>query len=149
MSKIYGKPLPRINADTSPFWEGCKNHELRFQKCNGCEHVRWPPSLICPNCLSKEATWIRSCGKGTVYTFVIYRRAFHKAFSKDIPYVTASIRLEEGPRILSNVVGCPPDKVACDMLVEVTWEDINEEFSLPKFKPLDQKGPEDFEDGIP
>ena len=132
----YDKPLPRPNPDTEPFWEACKKHELFFQKCSGCKHVRWPASIICPACYSRETEWIRASGKGAVYTYTVYHHAFHPAFEKDIPYVTAIIRLEEGPHFLSNIVGCDPESVYCDMPVEVTWEDVDETFSLPKFKPV-------------
>ena len=132
----YEKPLPQPNPDTKPFWEGCRKHELRFQKCRNCGHVRWPPSIICPMCYSQDTEWIRASGKGKIYTFAAYHQAFHKAFENGLPYVTAIIELEEGPRLLSNIVGCKPQDVRCDMPLEVTWEDINEEFSLPKFKPI-------------
>ncbi len=132
----YEKPLPQPDADTRPFWEGSKEHQLRFQKCRNCAHVRWPPSIICPMCYSSDTDWIAASGKGKVYTFAVFHRAYHKAFEKDIPYVTASVELEEGPRLLTNIVGCAPGEVECDMPVEVVWEDIKEEFSLPKFKPV-------------
>ena len=131
----YDKPLPRPNADSRPFWEACRQHVLRFQKCLDCDHVRWPASIICPSCYSKETEWVQAGGKGTVYTYSVYHQAFHPSFEKDLPYVTAIIELEEGPRFLSNIVGCDPEDVHCDMPVEVTWEDVDENFSLPKFKP--------------
>jgi uncharacterized OB-fold protein len=132
----YEKPLPKPNADDKAFWDGCKEHQLRFQKCQSCGLIRWPPSLICPNCSSQDTELVPLSGKGKVYTFVVYHQAYHPAFEKDLPYVTAVIQLEEGPCLLSNIVGCDPKAVKCDMPVEVTWEDITEEFSLPKFKPL-------------
>jgi hypothetical protein len=76
-------------------------------------------------------------GKGKIYTFVVYHQAFHKAFEGDLPYVTAIIELDEGPHLLSNIVGSNPEEVECDMPVEVVWEDINEEFALPRFKIVD------------
>ena len=66
---------------------------------------------------------------------MVYHQAFHSAFKDDLPYVVAVVELEEGPHILTNIVGCSPDEVKCDMPVEVTWEDITEEYSLPKFQP--------------
>ena len=65
----YMKPLPKLNADTKPFWDGCRNHELRFQKCGECGHIRWPPSILCPLCYSKKTKWINSqclCTVGVV-----------------------------------------------------------------------------------
>ena len=133
---VYKKPLPQPNGDTKPFWDGCKEHRLRFQKCQNCGHIRWPPSIICPMCYSYDTEWIVAGGRGKVYTFAVYHQIYHAAFANDIPYITTIIELEEGPHILSNIVGCSPDQVRCDMPVEVIWEDITEEFSLPKFKPI-------------
>jgi len=132
----YEKPLPQPNPDTKPFWDACRQHELRFEKCLSCGHVRWPASSICPRCYSKEAQWMKSNGKGIVYTFTTYHQVFHPAFEEDIPYVTAIIELEEGPHFLSNIVDCSPEDVYCEMPVEVIWEDIDEAYSLPKFKPV-------------
>jgi hypothetical protein len=79
---------------------------------------------------------ITAVGKGKVYTFAIFHRAYHPGFESELPYVTAVVELEEGPHFLTSIVGCRPDEVSCDMAVEVMWEDITEEFSLPKFKPV-------------
>ena len=117
---VYKKPLPRVNPDTKPFWDGCREHTLCFQKCVECDHVRWPPSMICPECHAARMD----------------RRAFDKAFKDDLPYVTAIVRLEEGPHLLTNITGCNPENVRCDMPVEVVWEDVTEEISLPKFRPM-------------
>lgn len=132
----YVKPLPQPNGDTKPFWDGCKQHQLRFQRCKDCKHVRWPPSIVCPMCYSYDTEWVVASGKGKVYTFVVYRQVYHEAFRDDIPYITAIVELQEGPHLLTNIVGCNPEQVECDMPVEVVWENITEEFSLPKFKPV-------------
>ena len=129
------KPLPQTNSDTQPFWEGCRAHELRFQKCMECGHVRWPPSMICPECHADRMEWITSGGKGGVYTYAVYHRAFHPAFKDDLPYVSAIVELAEGPHLLTNIIGCEPEEVRCDMPVKVVWEDATDVFSLPKFKP--------------
>ncbi len=131
----YNKPLPNVNGDSKEFWAGCKAHELRFQKCQACGHVRWPPSIICPRCYSNDTKWMVAEGKGRVYSFAVYHMAYHPGFENDLPYVVADVELEEGPRLFTNIVGCGPTEVKCDMLVEVAWEDITAEFSLPKFRP--------------
>jgi len=92
--------------------------------------------MICPLCYSRDTQWIVASGKGKVYTFVVYHVAYHPGFKDDVPYVVAVVELEEGPHLLTNIVGCKPDEVRCDMPVEVTWEDITEEFSLPQFRPI-------------
>lgn len=129
------KPLPNINGDNREFWAGCRAHQLKFQKCEKCGHVRAPGSLICPVCHSMNADWILSPGNGKIYTFIVYRVAFHPAFADDVPYVVAVVKLEEGPHLLSNIVGCLPEEVACEMPVEVVWKDINQNVSLPVFRP--------------
>ncbi len=131
----YNKPLPNVNGDSKEFWAGCKAHELRFQKCQACGHVRWPPSIICPRCYSNDTKWMVAEGKGRVYSFAVYHMAYHPGFENDLPYVVADVELEEGPRLFTNIVGCSSAEVKCDMLVEVAWEDITAEFSLPKFRP--------------
>ena len=131
------KPLPKINADTQTFWEGCRQHVFRIQKCGDCGHLRWPPAFLCPNCLSKNTQWITASGRGTVYSYAVYYVAFDPAFQEDLPYVVALVALEEGPHILSNIVGCDPHKVICDMPVEVIWNEATESVTLPKFRPAD------------
>ena len=132
----YSKPLPNVNQDSKEFWSGCKVHELRFQKCKDCGHIRWPASMICPLCYSRDTQWIVGSGKGKVYTFVVYHVAYHPGFKDEVPYVVAVVELEEGPHLLTNIVGCRPDEVRCDMPVEATWEDITEEFTLPQFRAI-------------
>jgi hypothetical protein len=132
----YDKPLPKLNADNRAFWEGCRNHELRFQKCADCGHVRWPASDLCPRCHSTEITWLVSRGTGRVYTYAVYHTAYHPGFAAGLPYTVAVVALDEGPHLLTNIVGCRGDEVACDMLVEVVWEDVGNGFTLPKFRPL-------------
>ena len=131
----YKKPLPCVDDDTREFWKGCKAHELRFQKCKECGHVRWPASLICPSCHSKDTTWLAASGKGKVFTFAVYHVAFHPGFKDALPYIVADVELEEGPRLVTNIIDCPVEKVKCDLPVVVAWHDINDEFTLPKFRP--------------
>ncbi|MBN2035012.1 MAG: Zn-ribbon domain-containing OB-fold protein [Deltaproteobacteria bacterium] len=131
----YHKPLPHVTEDNREFWNGCKAHELRFQKCRICAHIRWPASIICPLCHSKETDWVIASGKGKVYTFAVYHVAYHPGFKDDLPYVVALVALEEGPHLLTNIVDCLVEEVKVDMPVMVTWQDITEDFALPKFRP--------------
>jgi uncharacterized OB-fold protein len=133
--ELCKKPLPCVDDDTREFWDGCKARELRFQKCKECGHVRWPASPICPSCHSKDTTWVVVSGKGKIYTFAVYHVAFHPAFSNELPYVVADVELEEGPRLVTNIIDCPVAQIKCDLPVVVAWEELTEEFTLPKFKP--------------
>ena len=131
----YEKPLPVITEETAPYWEYCKKHELRMQKCTQCSYIRFPISIVCPNCHSMESEWTKLSGKGKVYSFIIFRQAYHESYKDDIPYVVAIIQLDEGPRMESNIIGCKVEDVKIDMPVEVCFNDVTEEISLPKFKP--------------
>jgi len=128
------RPVPGVDADTKPFWDFCKQHELRVQKCTACGQLHYPPSAFCPHCSNMTSEWVKISGKGKVYSFVIVRRKY-PGFDQ-VPYVVSIIETTEGMRMLSNIVGCTPEDVKIDMPVEVTWDDITPEFSLPKFKPV-------------
>jgi uncharacterized OB-fold protein len=132
----YNKPLPNPSVESKPFWDGCKNHQLLLPRCNSCGHCWFPASATCPKCLSTEWKWTKSSGRGKIYSFGVYHRLYHKGFEAEIPYTVVVVQLEEGPRILSNIVGCAPEKLQCDMPVEVVFEDITEDTALYKFKPL-------------
>lgn len=132
----YDKLSLRPNADNKFFWDACKEHQLRFQRCSNCTYIRWPASVICPVCYSNESDLITARGKGKIYTFVVYHQAYLDAVASDVPYVVGVVQLDEGPRILTNIVGCRPDEVECDMPVEVTWKDVHKDLSIPHFKPV-------------
>ncbi len=136
MTGEYRKPLPRPIQTTRPFWEGAKAHELRLQRCRACgEHIFYP-RVLCPHCLSEDLEWVRASGRGRVYTYTVVRRPAHPAFKDDVPYVLAIVELEEGPRLTTNIVGVPPEEVHIGMPVEVVFEDVTDEVSLPKFRPV-------------
>ncbi len=132
----YSKPIPYPSEDSKPFWASAKKHELCLQQCQSCGAFRFPPAPVCPECTALGGAWNKLSGKGKVYSFVIFHRAFHKAFERDLPYAVAVIELAEGPRLVSNVVGIAPGQIRCDMPVEVVFEDITPDVTLPKFKPL-------------
>ncbi len=129
------KPLPGVDEDTQPFWDYTKKHELRVQKCSACGKLRYPVSPICPHCLGMTSEWAKLSGKAEVYSFITVQRRYHPGFASEIPYTVAIIKTEEGIRMLSNVVGIKPDAVKIGMPVEVMFDDVTPEFTLPKFKP--------------
>ena len=131
----YDKPLPVINEDTAPYWEYCRKHELRMQKCQQCGYIRFPASIVCPKCHSLEAEWTKLSGKGTVYSFIVYQQVYHPSYKDDIPYAVAIIQLDEGPRMESNITDCKMEDIKIDMPVQVYFDDITDEVTLPKFKP--------------
>ncbi len=133
--KEYKKPLPQPSPWSKPFWDGCKRREFLIQKCKDCERSIFYPKLFCPNCLSDNLEWVRATGRGKVYSYTVIHSYQPTEFEEDVPYVVAVIDLEEGVRMMSNIIECSPEMVKCDMEVEVVFDDVTEEITLPKFKP--------------
>ncbi|MDP3767036.1 MAG: Zn-ribbon domain-containing OB-fold protein [Dehalococcoidia bacterium] len=130
------RPLPSFpEPDTEPFWEATKQHELRYQVCDACDGIVFFPRAHCPHCLSMSLSWKTSRGEGTIYTFTVVRQIGHPAFREKIPYAVAWIDLDEGFRMLSNVVSDAPDQLEIGQRVRVTWEDQEDGISLPLFTP--------------
>lgn len=136
MSMTYTKPLPVPGPESRPFWEATRRHELRLQRCQRCNQFWFPPSSVCPECLSEQWEWAQVSGRGKVFSFVVMHRPYHPGFKSDLPYNCSIIELEEGPRFLSNVVGCANEELYVGMPVEVTFDDVTDEVTLPKFKPV-------------
>jgi uncharacterized OB-fold protein len=132
----YTKPLPSLtNERTRPYWEAAKRHELRMQRCPSCGYVRYPPAPRCPECLEENDDWVLLSGRGKIWSFNVYHHLFNQSFKDEIPYNVALIELEEGPRLLSNVVGIANDSLRVDMPVEIVFDDVTDEVSLVKFRP--------------
>ncbi len=130
------KPAPVVNPWARPFWDAARENQLKIQKCKDCGKHIFYPRLACPDCFSDNVEWVAASGKGTIYSFTVVENNAPSAFIQDIPYVVAVIRLEEGVQMLSNIVDCDPYSLSCDMPVTVTFEKLNDEFVLPKFKPV-------------
>lgn len=135
----YRKPLPSVDADSRPQWDGFKRHEFLLFRCKTCGAWYWPKSYCRRHANEPyfgNLEWTKASGRGTVFAFNVHHIAFDPAFKDDLPYVYALIELEEGPLFGSNIVGCDPKDVHVDMPVEVTYEDITPEWTLPKFRPI-------------
>lgn len=132
--------LPKISDDTAPFWQGCRERRLLFQKCSECGHVRYPASVICPECLSAANEWVEAKGVGRIYSFVVFQRAFHPSMADKIPYVVAVVELDEGPSFLTNIVDCDPAHVSCDQRVRLKWENAAAGLPLPVFQIVAEEG---------
>jgi uncharacterized protein len=134
-----GRPLPRFpEPDTEPFWAATKQHELTYPTCNACGNVIFFPRQHCPNCGATEQTWHTSKGEGTVYSYSVIRQNRNPAFKDLGAYALAYIDLDEGFRMMSNVVGVadPTRDIAIGMRVKVQWEDQpGAEVALPLFAP--------------
>ncbi|MGD0229528.1 MAG: Zn-ribbon domain-containing OB-fold protein [Syntrophorhabdales bacterium] len=130
----YKKPLPYIHAETKPYWDGAKRHELLIRRCRACGRHYFYPRDFCPYCFSFDVEWVRASGRGTIYSFTICHRGA-QAFEADAPYNLVLVELEEGVRMMSTIVGCPKDDLKIGMPVEVVFDDVTPEVTLPKFRP--------------
>lgn len=130
-----GKPLPTVSPDGQAFWEGTKRHELRVQYCPLCRRYQFPPRIVCAHCGASSPEWRTASGRATVYSFTIVHRAPEPAFAADVPYVVATVDLEEGPRMMTNITGCPVDRIKIGMAVTAWFDDVSEDVTLVKFKP--------------
>lgn len=128
------RPLPLMDELTGQFYEWCGRGELRFQRCKGCGTFRHVPRDLCAECGSFDWGWERSSGKGTIFSYTVVARALHPAFASATPYAAVIVELEEGVRILSNVVDCPVEQLKIGMPVHVDFEKQNDSVTLPVFR---------------
>lgn len=128
------RSIPVPTPETAHYWEGARAGELRLQRCDDCDHVYFPPRPFCPGCSSRAVSVFTASGRGALASYVINERP-HPAF--DGPYAIALVALEEGPRMMSNIVDCEqtPEALELDMPLEVRFEKLSEEISLPVFAP--------------
>jgi uncharacterized OB-fold protein len=123
--------LPTPDPVTQPFWDSLKAHAIKLQRCGGCQQFVFYPRAVCPACLSDDLVWTAVSGRGVIHAFTIpYRQAPE-------PYVVVLVELEEGVRMLSNLVGVEPkpEAVRIGSPVEIVYEDVDETITLPKFRP--------------
>lgn len=130
----YAKPLPAMTGLAGEFYGWCRKGELRFQRCTDCHAWRHVPREMCPSCASANWSWEQSSGRGRVFTWTVATRAIHPAFQEDVPYAAIVVEMDEGVRLLSTVLGCEPDELLVDMPVEVVFDPVTPEVTLPKFR---------------
>jgi uncharacterized OB-fold protein len=130
---VASLPLPQPDEASAPFWEYCREGELRAQRCGACGILRHPPRPTCPACGSTEFEWKRLSGRGKVFTYGVSHQAIHPALEGRVPFTTLIVELDEGLRFTSNLVeGSPPVDIGTP--VEVVFERQNDEITLPRFK---------------
>lgn len=127
------RPIP--TPETQHFWDGTKAGELRLQRCDACDHVYFPPRPFCPSCASRKVSVFPASGKATLYSYVINHRPPAPGFTP--PYAIAVVTLEEGPRMMANIVDCPqtPEALVLDMPLKVKFEKLDDAITLPQFAP--------------
>jgi uncharacterized OB-fold protein len=126
-------PTPEVTELNRPYWDGLNDGALRFQRCRACRHAWLPPRQECPRCLAADADWEAASGRGHVVSWVVYHTAYHDAFRDHLPYNVAVVELEEGPRLITNILA-PETDLSIGLGVRLK---IEEKFglSLPQFAP--------------
>lgn len=128
----HERPMPLIGRYDGPFWEHTKNHELRLQQCTACRKFRWPPAAVCDECLSPDFAWELVSGKGTLLSWVVFQRQYFPGIPT--PYNCILIELDEGPLFISTLVGIDNGNIRSGIRVEVEFQNLPEQFTLPTFR---------------
>ena len=131
----YTKPLPAISSLNRPYWEGLTQRRFVMPQCGECRKFWYPPTPFCPECWSRDFTWQQLSGRGRVNSWVTFHQAYFSSFKDDIPYNVAEVELEEGPRLLTNLVEVDNADIRIGMAVEVCFDDVTDEVTLAKFRP--------------
>lgn len=139
MTNQYNKPIPVPHPESDHYWEQAAAGKLVIQQCADCGDAQFFPRALCIHCGGRSLNWIESSGRGTLFTFAIVHVAPHPGFSGDLPYITAIVELEEHVKMPSQVIGIEPEPghLRIGMPLQVVFEQITDDISLPKFRPAD------------
>jgi uncharacterized OB-fold protein len=130
----YRLPLPYPGPDDHAFWEGCKAHELRIQRCTGCGALRYWGQPMCSACNSLDSEAIPASGRGKIWSYTTTYHGFGRVWRDAVPYTVVVVQLDEGPRMTSNLVDAAPEAIKVGLPVEIVWDDVTDEVTLPKFR---------------
>ena len=135
--RVLPAPAPNVLPEVKPFWDATAEGRLVLPRCLECQTLIWYPRPFCPACASTRVEWIEASGRGTIYSFTVNRRgvADLPAYRDAGVYVLAYVELDEGPRVMTNVVECEPDSVRIGQRVEVVFHDTGQGTALPRFRP--------------
>ncbi|MGH7857355.1 MAG: Zn-ribbon domain-containing OB-fold protein [Candidatus Binatia bacterium] len=132
--KAYRPHLPIPDGETEPYWEGARQERLRLKRCRPCDRTFFYPRSHCPRCWSTDTDWIEASGRGTIYSYTVIAHSDVAPFKDWIPYVVALVDLDEGPRMVTNVVGAAPEDLSVGRRVEVVFDRIDDRITLPRFR---------------
>jgi uncharacterized OB-fold protein len=129
-------PPPAITDDTRPFWDACRRRTLAIQRCAACRTFRHPPAPVCFRCRSFAHTWDAVSGRGTVFTYALVHRAFVPGLAPAVPFNVAVVTLDDAPgvRLVSNLIDAAPADLRVGLAVEVCFEDVGAEVTVPRFR---------------
>ena len=139
MSDAREKPRPLIDDLTRPFWDAAKEHRLIIQRCQDCSHFNHPPRQVCDVCHGGELAFEQVSGRGTIYSFSVMYQPNVAGFGDELPYLNILIELEEQPQLflVSHLPDSEREHVQIGRNVEVYFENVDVELTLPKFRLLD------------
>ncbi len=132
MSEPKPRPAPRPDPESAAFWAATLDGQLVVQRCTSCGHHQLYARAHCLVCRS-WVEWVTASGQGTIYSYTVIRQNFSRAFRDLLPYVVALVDLAEGPRLMTNIVGCAPEEVHIGAAVHVRFEPVSDEAALPMF----------------
>jgi uncharacterized OB-fold protein len=131
---VYTKPVPVPDEASRPWYEGARRHQLMLQRCGACGTAMAPVKPRCITCFAPSPAWVAAAGQGTLYTYTIVHQSY-PGFADQVPYNIAVVELEEGVRVTANVVDCDNDQLRIGMALEVVFDDITDDVTLPRFRP--------------
>ncbi len=129
-------PAPERDALNTPYWDSLARGELSYQHCNACGHAWLPARSECPNCLAADSRWQAAAGGAKLISWVVYHIAYHPALANRLPYAVAVVELDEGPRLISNVIGVDDaETLKIDQRLHLVIEDESGT-AVPRFRPV-------------
>ncbi|MFH1154451.1 MAG: Zn-ribbon domain-containing OB-fold protein [Pseudomonadota bacterium] len=132
----YKKPLPEIQPWSKAFWEGTREEKLLIQECLDCKSKIFYPRKHCPECWSSRLSWVEASGKGKIFSYTITQAGVEEPFSQDLPLILALVDLDENVRMMSNIIDCKPEDLSIGMDLEVVFQKVTDEITLPKWRPV-------------
>lgn len=128
----YTRPLPQADDESREFYAGARRHELMLMRCRSCGAWRLPSRPRCPDCWSTDTEWVKASGRAKLYSYGIMHQQV-PGFEDRVPYLYAIVELEEGPRIVSDIVDVPPGEVRCEMPLRAVFDDVADDTTLVRF----------------
>ena len=138
MPERHGKPLPAADDLSQPFWEAARQRRLVVQRCQDCGYFNHPPRPACDACQSQQLQFEPVSGRGTIYSFTVMHQPNVAGFEDEVPYLNILVELEEQPLLfmVSNLAFSKLDKIQIGRTVELYFEEVDDDVTLPKFRPI-------------
>lgn len=134
------KPIPTLRGEEKTYFDEAKAGRLVYQRCRACQEVIFYPRVVCPTCMSEDLAFEPSVGRGTIYSHTTLYRAGHPAFAEDVPYTIVLVDLDEGFRVIADLVDSPPEDISVGLPVEVFFDPVTEDFTVPRFRLVQGAG---------